>query len=75
MCGALVVPGPGEGGGGAPLRRANAPDEVERDVHPTVVIVNIYWAGQLKEGKGCRQTLDCYCVSCELLSSSIADAL
>ena len=34
-----------------------------------------YWAGQLKEGKGCRQTLDCYCVSCELLSASIADAL
>ena len=28
-----------------------------------------YWV------KGCRQTLDCYCVSCELLSASIADAL
>ena len=35
-------------------------------------IANLYWAGQLKEGKGCRQTLDCYCVSYELLSASIA---
>ena len=35
----------------------------------------LYWAGQLKEGKGCRQTLDCYCVSCELMSASIADAI
>ena len=35
----------------------------------------MYWAGQLKEGKGCHQTLDCYCVSCELLSASIADAI
>ena len=34
-----------------------------------------YWAGQLKEGKGCCQTLDCYCASCELLFASIADAL
>ena len=39
------------------------------------ILDQIYWAGQLKEGKGCRQTLDCYCVSCELLSASIADAL
>ena len=38
-------------------------------------VESIYWAGQLKEGKGCCQTLDCYCVSCELLSASIADAL
>ena len=26
-----MVPGPGEGGGGAPLRRAHPPEEVERD--------------------------------------------
>ena len=35
----------------------------------------IYWAVQKNLVKGCRQTLDCYCVSCELLSASIADAL
>ena len=34
-----------------------------------------YWAGQKNLVKGCRQTLDCYCVSCELLSASLADAL
>ena len=34
-----------------------------------------YWAVQKNLVKGCRQTLDCYCVSCELLSDSIADAL
>merc|ERR1712122_203296 len=38
--------------------------------------VNIqYWAVQKNLVKGCRQTLDCYYVSCELLSASIADAL
>ena len=36
---------------------------------------NKYWAVQKNLVKGCRQTLDCYCVSCELLSASIADAL
>ena len=35
----------------------------------------IYWAVQKNLVKGCRQTLDYYCVSCELLSASIADAL
>ena len=35
----------------------------------------LYWAVQKNLVKGCRQTLDCYCVSCELLSASIADAL
>ena len=35
----------------------------------------MYWAVQKNLVKGCRQTLDCYCVSCELLSASIADAL
>ena len=35
----------------------------------------IYWAVQKDLVKGCRQILDCYCVSCELLSASIADAL
>ena len=35
----------------------------------------IYWVVQKNLVKGCRQTLDCYCVSCELLSASIADAL
>ena len=35
----------------------------------------MYWASQKNLVKGCRQTLDCYCVSCELLSASIADAL
>ena len=34
-----------------------------------------YWADQKNLVKGCRQTLDCYCVSCELLSACIADAL
>ena len=34
-----------------------------------------YWASQKNLVKGCRQTLDCYCVSCELLSTSMADAL
>ena len=36
---------------------------------------DMYWAVQKNLVKGCRQTLDCYCVSCELLSASIADAL
>ena len=36
---------------------------------------DLYWAGQKNLVKGCRQTLDCYCISCELLSTSIADAL
>ena len=36
---------------------------------------NLYWAVQKNLVKGCRQTLYCYCVSCELLSASIADAL
>ena len=35
----------------------------------------LYWAGQKNLVKGCRQTLDCYCVCCELLSASKADAL
>ena len=35
----------------------------------------MYWAGQKNLVKGCRETLDCYCVSCELLSASIAGAL
>ena len=34
-----------------------------------------YWAVQKNLVKGCRQTLDGYCASCELLSASIADAL
>ena len=34
-----------------------------------------YWAPQKNLVKGCRETLDCYCVSCELLSASIAEAL
>ena len=37
--------------------------------------VGIYWAVQKDLVKGCRETLDCYCVSCELLSASIADTL
>ena len=35
----------------------------------------LYWAVQKDLVKGCRQTLDCHCVSCELLSASIADTL
>ena len=35
----------------------------------------IYWADQKNLVKGCRETLDCYCVSRELLSASIEDAL
>ena len=35
----------------------------------------MYWADQKDLVKGCRETLGCYCVSCELLSVSIADAL
>ena len=35
----------------------------------------MYWASQKNLVKGCRQTLDCYCIRCELLSASIADAL
>ena len=35
----------------------------------------MYWAVQKDLVKGCRETLDCYCVSCELLSASIADTL
>ena len=34
-----------------------------------------YWADQKNLVKGCRETLDCYCISCEFLSASIADAL
>ena len=34
-----------------------------------------YWAPQKNLVKGCRETLDCCCVSCELLSASKADAL
>ena len=34
-----------------------------------------YWAGQKNLVKGCLQTLDCYCASCELLSASIANSL
>ena len=26
-----------------------------------------YWAGQKNLVKGCRETLDCYCVSCEYI--------
>ena len=37
--------------------------------------VHQYWAVQKDLVKGCRETLDCYCVSCELLSASIADTL
>ena len=42
-----------------------------------LVIVSFftYWAPQKNLVKGCRQTLDGYCASCELLSASIADAL
>ena len=40
-----------------------------------IVGLFIYWADQKNLVKGCPQTLDCYCVSCELLSASIADAL
>ena len=36
---------------------------------------SIYWADQKNLVKGCRQTLDCNSVSCELLSASMADAL
>merc|ERR1712020_817943 len=35
----------------------------------------MYWAVQKNLVKGCRQTLDGYCASCEFLSASIADAL
>ena len=35
----------------------------------------VYWAPQKNLVKGCRQTLDCNSVSCELLSASMADAL
>ena len=35
----------------------------------------LYWADRNNLVKGCRETLDCYCVSCELLSASVADAL
>ena len=35
----------------------------------------MYWAVQKDLVKGCRQTLDCYCVICKLLSASKADAL
>ena len=31
----------------------------------------MYWAVQKNLVKGCCETLDCYCVSCELLSASI----
>ena len=34
-----------------------------------------YWAGQKNLVKDCRETLDCYCVSCKLKSASIADTL
>ena len=34
-----------------------------------------YWAPQKNLVKGCRETLDYYCVSCKLLSASKADAL
>ena len=35
----------------------------------------MYWAVQKDLVKGCRETLDCCCVSCELLSASIGDTL
>ena len=35
----------------------------------------VYWAVQKDLVKGCRETLDCCCVSCELLSASIGDTL
>ena len=35
----------------------------------------MYWAYQKNLVKGCRQTLHYYCISCKLLSASIADAL
>ena len=34
-----------------------------------------YWAPQKNLVKGCRQTVDCYCACCELLSASTAGAL
>ena len=41
-----------------------------------VNIRTLYWDVQKDLVKGCRETLDCYCVlRCELLSASIADAL
>ena len=41
----------------------------------TLIDLLQYWAVQKDLVKGCRETLDCYCVSCELLSASIADTL
>ena len=48
--------------------------EARRDARTESIDVNVYWAVQKNLVKGCLQTLDCYCVSCELLSASIADA-
>ena len=65
-------------------RRALPPESVEKEGEVRVVVnlekhdvarLSVYWAVQKNLVKGCRQTLDCYCVSCELLSASIADAL
>ena len=39
------------------------------------LLIILYWAPQKNLVKGCRETLHCYCVSCQLLSASIADAL
>ena len=38
-------------------------------------VIPLYWAPQKNLVKGCRGTLDCYYVCCELLSASIVDAL
>ena len=40
-----------------------------------MIVKDIYWADRKNLVKGCPETLDCYCVSCELLSASIADTL
>ena len=37
--------------------------------------IGMYWAVQKDLVKGCHETLECYCVSCDLLSASIADTL
>ena len=45
-------------------------------IHKHYHIISVYWAVQKNLVKGCRQTLDRYCVSCVLLlSASIADGL
>ena len=46
-----------------------------RELTKKLARILVYWAGQKNLVKGCRETLDCYCVRCELLSASIADTL